>query len=568
MDKDLVFQVLSEKEKVIQENLLNSIKLNNEELADKYEKKLKDIDTESKLKIAFVGQHNAGKSTMVSALTKNKEIKISSNVETDDTTQYEWGDVIIYDTPGLYAGVKAEHDISARLAIQDSDILIFCITSSLFDDLIIKDFVDQAYNKSYKNKIILAVNKMSQEDRDYDELVINYTKTLSNTLKEIGGNLEDFPIAFFDAKDYKDGIDDEDEELIEISHFESFISLLNQEIDKRGLTAKVITKCNILNDAISEAISAGGTETDKSFNYLIDRLIKTVRKNKKDMKYRVEGEERNLSTTIQEIGNSIVDKIGNEEITEKDEEAVGVSIEKAVDNTVEKIETMVTQSVEEMDNEIGEILSSDMAMHIFKDIDFNDVDVVDASVKDLKNFVDKYGVAAKFAREGGQKLSKMALAEGATNFTKLASTSGSTMHKVVLGVGHFFGKSFKPYEAIKIARGIGRAAAVIGPIVSVLDIVMTLGGKVKEEKDAKMVESAKTQTFNGYSSLASDIQREISKQYSEMEKEIYDLRIEELQKVKEDKINEMKSGTIFVDTLKNYMAEIKDIMAVSCDANI
>ena len=133
---------------------------------------MKEVEDESRLKIAFVGQHNAGKSTIVSALTKDKSIKISSNVETDETASYEWNDVLLYDTPGLYAGVKSTHDASALEAIKKSDVLIFCITSSLFDDLMIENFVDLAYNKAYKRKIVLIVNKMSQlSNGDYQKII-------------------------------------------------------------------------------------------------------------------------------------------------------------------------------------------------------------------------------------------------------------------------------------------------------------------------------------------------------------------------------------------------------------
>ena len=175
MDREFVFQVMSEKELELQSKVLSALDSNLPNLAEKTRRRIKAVEDESRLKIAFVGQHNAGKSTIVSALTKNKEIKISSNVETDDTSSYEWNDVLIYDTPGLYAGVKSTHDASALEAIKNSDILVFCITSSLFDDLMIANFVDLAYNKAYKNKILLIVNKMSQEDASYEELKKNYT---------------------------------------------------------------------------------------------------------------------------------------------------------------------------------------------------------------------------------------------------------------------------------------------------------------------------------------------------------------------------------------------------------
>ncbi|MBR3638806.1 MAG: 50S ribosome-binding GTPase, partial [Lachnospiraceae bacterium] len=171
---DLFFQMMAEKEKEAENEVIRLFRENNAEGLNALKDKLKEIEDESRLKIAFVGQHNAGKSTIISALTGNREIRISANVETDETAAFEWGSVILYDTPGLYAGVKTEHDESAKKAINSADLLVFCITSSLFDDLLIQDFVTLAYKRAYKNKIILLVNKMSLEDGEFDELKKNY----------------------------------------------------------------------------------------------------------------------------------------------------------------------------------------------------------------------------------------------------------------------------------------------------------------------------------------------------------------------------------------------------------
>ena len=171
MVNNLIYEIEEDKLQSVAKDIKNVI---SEELWDKLKLSLDEIDAESKLRISFVGQHNSGKSSIVRAITNNKNIIVSSNVETDVTTAYEWSNVIIYDTPGLFAGVKESHDEEALQAINVSDIIVFCITSSLFDDLLIKDFVDLAYNKSYKNKMILVVNKMSQEDGEYDDLKKNY----------------------------------------------------------------------------------------------------------------------------------------------------------------------------------------------------------------------------------------------------------------------------------------------------------------------------------------------------------------------------------------------------------
>ena len=58
----------------------------------------------------------------------------------------------------------------------------------------------------------------------------------------------------------------------------------------------------------------------------------------------------------------------------------------------------------------------------------------------------------------------------APNVTKLvggiSQASGSALHKMVLDVGHFFGKSFGPWQAVRWASNIAKVAKFGIPVVS------------------------------------------------------------------------------------------------------
>lgn len=560
MDKEFVFQVMSEKELDIQTKVLNALDTNLPNLAEKTRKRIKAVEDESRLKIAFVGQHNAGKSTIVSALTKDKSIKISSNVETDETASYEWNDVLLYDTPGLYAGVKSTHDDSALEAIKNSDILVFCITSSLFDDLMIENFVDLAYTKAYKRKIILIVNKMSQEDAPYEELKENYLKTLKVTLDEQGGNLADFPLAFIDAKDYKDGIDEDDEELVEISHFDSFISLLNEQISLRGLLAKIGTKCNILLDAIGEAIASTGTEMDKNMMVVLDRTGRTIRNHKKEMKLDLERMELDLRGAILDIGALLTEKIGVSEITVNDQNEINAKIEEKAAEYIRKIERGLSEKMSEMDEEIEDDLSSEIGSYVFENISAHSIKGNMGYTARYSNFVSSYGNASKMIKQGSAKVVSMSFTDGAASLTKVASSSGTQMHKIVLNVGHFFGAKFKPWGAVKIANNIGRVASFAGPALAIADVAVTVGSKIAEEKKLKEIQEAKKSSFNSFSSIASDLNGEIEKQYALLEAEAFDKKISEINDIKESMVKEAGENNDFVNQLRGYGEDIKALL--------
>ncbi len=523
MKNDLFFQTMSEKEKELENEVLRILRENNSEQVVSLKEKLKEIEEESRLKIAFVGQHNAGKSTIISALTGNRQIRISANVETDSTESYEWGNVILFDTPGLYAGVKTEHDASAKEAINASDLLVFCITSSLFDDLLIKDFVELAYKRAYKNKIILLVNKMSQEDGEFEELKKNYLKTLRTTLSNLGGALEDFPIAFVDAKDYREGVTEDDEELIEYSHFENFIELLNTEIENKGLIAKLETKCNVLTDAIAEEITGTGTELDKNMMTVLNRLSRTFRSVRRETKASINRKEMELRSGIMDVCAEFSAKIGEQKLTEADTDEVSKQIEKLVGNTLSEIEEILQKTSKQMDDEIGGVLQSDIGMYVFSRIDKTDLSGPMAASEKYMDFVKQF---ADFA-----------------GFIKLEAAK-------VLGI----------VKIVKTAGKVGKAVDFFDPIMATLDVAVAVGEKIAEEKHIKEVMEARNRCFNNFSSIASDYIKQIDQQYDELENELFESKNRQIEEIKNTMVAEADSNSAYVTQLKSISRKLKNLV--------
>ena len=111
------------------------------------------------LTLAFVGQYNAGKSTIISALTGKRDIPIDADVCTDSVTGYDWEGILLLDTPGVHAGYPKHDDLTYQ-TIDKADLLVFVITSELFDDVIGSHFRDLAFERGKASEILLAVNKM------------------------------------------------------------------------------------------------------------------------------------------------------------------------------------------------------------------------------------------------------------------------------------------------------------------------------------------------------------------------------------------------------------------------
>lgn len=554
MEQGFVFHNLSKETNKLQKQLLELLASRNLETRTKLEGILNQNVAQEKLKIAFVGQHNAGKSTIISALTDNKSIKISSNVETDVPTDYEWNGVYLTDTPGLKAGVQEEHDVLSLRKIKESDLLVYCITSSLFDDMLIRDFVDLAYKESYKSKIFLLINKMSQESGDFSDLVSNYKKTLNTTLKNEGGNFEDFPSAFIDAHDYMEGIEDNDNDLVEYSNFLYFIELLNDYIKEKGLAGRLDTPSRLMIDTIDSEIANTGTELDKQFMAVLRQSEACVRKYQTNTGLHVKDMEDELRGAIMKEASTLIDKIGSEKVGEKECEVVNEKIKSVTEKKLAELEKYLSEQVEEMNNEIQDVLSSDMANFVFSEINSGKISINAKTIKDFTDFSEKSGKVIKGVQTATEKVGRMVVTDATGKATgdlaKVSTISGSQMHNLVTQVGHFFGKSFKPWEAVHIAAKIGKVTKVLSPVLSVVPIILDIFGKVKGDADLKKVQNAKCQTFNQFSSIVSDIISEIQEQYKKLDSVIFGSKIKEIANIRDGLIEQNNENSDYVEKLK------------------
>lgn len=92
------------------------------------------------------------------------------------------------------------------------------------------------------------------------------------------------------------------------------------------------------------------------------------------------------------------------------------------------------------------------------------------------------------------------MAPGVNNvFGGISSASGSPLHNIVLNVGHFFGKSFRPWEAVRWASNIAKVAKFGIPVITAgIDIWMQLREEKKENERLAQIKESKNQFITGY----------------------------------------------------------------------
>ena len=187
------------------------------------------------LTIAFVGQYDAGKSTILRVLTGREDIVIDSDVSTDTVTAYDWKGVMLLDTPGIDAG-HPDHDERTYAVIDRADLLVFVVTNELFDETIGRHFRQLAFNRQHARRMLLVVNKMGQDPGSPETKRPDLEKVTAPL------TLEDFRGVFIDARSWLEAqeADDEDRaDLLEIANISALLEALNAFIAERGIAGRL-----------------------------------------------------------------------------------------------------------------------------------------------------------------------------------------------------------------------------------------------------------------------------------------------------------------------------------------
>ena len=518
------------------------------QIRNQFNQDLSDYKKEGLISVAFIGQYSAGKSTIISALTDKRDIKIDADIATDRTTSYEWNDIKLIDTPGLFTD-RLDHDAITYEAIDQADLLVFSLTYMLFDSITVENFKKLAYEKSYAWKIMLVVNKMSDEAGEETEKIVNYRHSLAKALKPY--SLNDFPVCFIDAKDYCDGVDEDDSFLCEISRFETFIQELNHFVERRGSLAKLDTPIRIALSAINEAQAdftrnSGG---DSTYFEILNQLSRKVKNERSRVKIKIKSIALKLSSAIAQEGVELanyVAKVKNEAEWEHKQKTTNLEVEKHYEKAGREIQAIFDTAITDIKQEVESVLEGNLAQafiaYVEKSLDAS-VDHIDdgINIDALKNQFSKLESIAKFAGANILKNTSRSFLNTAskTGFLRSIDVAGSGLHQAVLGVGKFVGFKFKPWQAVSMAKNIGNFAKCLGPILAVAAVGIDLLEVSQERKVEQEMADARRQITSQFKTLAKDLEHQVEIQFYDFDKQLYrkiEKQIAEARKQNEDAI--------------------------------
>jgi GTP-binding protein EngB required for normal cell division len=478
------------------------------------------------LTVAFVGQYNAGKSTTISALTGRRDIRIDSDIATDKTANYDWNGIKLIDTPGLFTDRK-DHDEITYEAINKADLLVFCLTYMLFDSVTAENFKKLAYEKGYRWKMMLVINKMSDEAGEEGQKILNYRKSISEALKPY--SLDEFPVCFIDAKDYCEGVDEEEDFLVEVSRFQTFIEALNNFVERRATLARFDTPVRIALGCVDEAQSSftRNNSQDSTFLEVLTRLSRTVRKERDRLRTKVQNIALEMSSAVAKEGTILASTVGTEQDFEMLNKQTELNVKKHYEKAETKLQDAVDAAVEDIRQEVEEVLSGNLVQAFVTCLDKSqnasaknpdsgmDVERIKGQVNFLKNIGETAGVkftdlaTRSFANTAGQ------------GFLRSMDVAGSGLHQGVLAVGKFVGFKFKPWQAVGIAKNIGNAARFLGPALALVSVGVDILQIQQEQQREKQMADVRRDITSQFQVIAKDLENQIELQLRQFEGQVY-----------------------------------------------
>lgn len=530
-------------------SLLQKPALRDSGIPDRLNKDLADFKQRGFLTIAFVGEYSAGKSSIISALTGRRDLAISADIATDACKEYLWNGVHLIDTPGLWTERK-DHDQKTYDAIERADLLVYCLTYSLFDTTTLANFMNLAFERNYQSKMLLLVNKMSAEAGDVDERIRHYTTSLSESLKP--QDLTKFPLAFCDARDQLDGQDENDDELKALSRFDQLNDILNNFIEAKGAMARLDTPIRMTLsalDAVTEKCSRDDGKDDQQA-HLVRKLTGVVARERRALSIKAEGEISRLVYEVERIGSDLAQGMGVNPNLESEINHSQSQIETLCHQTTETLQKDFQAAVESLTSEMGKEFETPL-MNDYLDISIDKSKTAHANTTEIsaalkknvdmfKRIADTVGISANKALDTASRASKIGLADG------------------IRTVGKFVGFKFKPWQAVNWSKNLTKAVPYIDILFSILSLASDVASEVEEAENDEKIRTAKRDLINHFQNVAASVGVDMRKAASEATTEIFG-QVEQL-------LTEMKTSHENELGLTNEIIREVGVLRSQCDS--
>ena len=442
------------------------------------------VDAHATPLLVFTGQYSSGKSTLIKALTDGAaNVVIGSGVTTDDVKEFDWdGDVRLVDTPGVDAG-RREHDALAEEALQSADLVLFAVTVELFDDVLTAHLRDVLGRLGKSRQTLIAVTKAGTMDA---------TPGVRHPLiREALGSFEQIPWVECDAQYYLDGLDlagsdpEASQAYMDASGMANVARVINHFATQQGELGRLSQPLQLIKSLTLDALPALTDDpNEQAALTVLARQRSALSKKQIHLDTLLGACAAQFRTDAIRAATRFVDGIeGDEENPSGDSGALEArmgALNEDLRAALDRFRDAVRQLLElQFDDLASEVLLIEASPHGRVSVQLGEPRVFDAQGVEVRPG------QVRVRPDGSPRLTPPAWAgdlskhlEHFRNFwgagDGVKAAAGSNGHELVLKVGHFFGKKFRPWEAVKVADKVGRAANMAGKVAKVGGVVIPI----------------------------------------------------------------------------------------------
>jgi len=518
------------------------------------------LSAENHIVLVFAGQYSAGKSTIIKVLTGRDDIAIGAGITTDNAKTYDWDGVTIVDTPGVHTSLRPDHDEITYRAIADADLLVFVVTNELFDSHLAQHFRRLAIERDKAHEMMLVVNKMrrcARGNTPESQAVIreDLTKVLTPFTPD------SLRVTFIDADAALQSKSESEEvgnALWRKSGIEHFTQVLNAFVRENGLAGRYTTALYKLEQAIQEALTAeksGDKDADALEELLLQRR-RALFETRDSVPRAADAEIQHTVARVREEGRKAADLIhpsADPDDVNRNLLAAQARVKQYADALGPSIEAAISKHMKDLNERVSSIFNSELAKELFSRLvrRMEEIGFTTEAASRVKK-------AADLSSKLGEVLVRSSFNPQKTTFGGLFTLnqySGTAAHDFVLDIGHFFGKSFMPWEAVKWTRAI----ANVGRVFAVAGTALTFIFQMKEDADAAQLEKdlreSRAAVRSGFNEAAHVIEmhfdsatRSCLASTLDAEIEVVDARINELRDLRQSRS----------DSFNNLIAILKE----------
>ena len=529
---------------------------------------------EQPLGVALVGQYDAGKSTILRALTGLDTIPVTADVTTDQVSEFDWNGLHVLDTPGIHAGYP-DHDIKTYAAIDAADLLVFVITNELFDARMSKHFHELAFDRAKLREMMLVVNKMAQDPGAAADKLADIACAIAPATQE------DLRATCIDAESMlasRAAVDPRDrDDLAELSNSGAFVDALNAFVTARGHLGRLTTPLYRLLTAVEAARRLAVTVDP------LERAALELLRRKRVLT--VESRQRLRGDLDAQLHSAVADLAG---IGDQVAELVEPGVEKeALDQAItcadrdfnERGEVLrdacvrlVAEAERELEKEFDELSRSPLAEKVREAARRTsglhaDYDPVFGKTQGDSLKVDRETDAFKRARKAGDVAkeiggfaAKKAFGEAGGGLGKAAAAAGGDLHRAVYAAGKFFGVKFRPWGAANVAKALGNAGKVVGVVGGLLGVLGQILEDSQQEKIRKQLREARDQIRRDFGGAAAAVERAFWQEFDGFSTGFYQAEL----RAADDAMDELTAGC----DMRGASARAYEAIATECRALI